>query len=397
MESPPNAGCRAASRTMAGDESRILQSVRDAAREETAWESGFVFNTLCCRPHPLAVKAFAEFADRNLLKEQSTAGRRMEREVVRDYSSWFGAADQEGRNGYICSGGTEGNFVALWAAKARQPDRRKVVVSRYAHYSYDRFALPLGLSVVSVPLDEKLEVQKSAFLEAIDSTTLAVIVTAGDPVLGRVDPLLEIISAARDKGCATHIDAAYGGYLLPFLDEHRTVYRRVLSPSFGVDTLTLDPHKYGLCPLGTGLILFSDKQDLDRVSFSVPFPPIESRTFQGSRSGGPTAAVWAMLRLLGWQGYAELAESVVAKRVYMENRLRSLPELEFVVQPRMTSVGFRIRGDEPGTRALYDKLCEAGYRITPQVRPAFFMRIIAHHHTELSHIDRLADTIRRQL
>jgi glutamate/tyrosine decarboxylase-like PLP-dependent enzyme len=384
-------------RIVADEEEHVLQSVRDAAREETSWESGLVFNTLCCRPHPLALKAFAEFADRNLLKEQSTAGRRMEREVVREYSSWFGANDFEGRNGYVCSGGTEGNFVALWSAKAKHSNRTKIVVSRYAHYSYDRFAFPLGLSIVSVPLNENLEIEKSAFLEAIDSDTLAVIVTAGDPVLGRLDPLLEIVEAARAHGCSTHVDGAYGGYFLPFLDEYRAIYQQALAPGFGVDTLTLDPHKYGLCPLGTGLILFSDKQDLDQISFSVPFPPIEARTFQGSRSGGPSAAAWAMLQYLGRSGYADLAESVVKKRIYMEGRLRSVPGIECVVQPRMTSVGFRMRGDESGTRLLYDKLCEAGYRITPQVRPAFFMRIIAHHHTEYSHIDRLVEIITRLL
>lgn len=285
--------------------------------------------------------------------------------------------------------------MALWSAKAKHPSRTKIVISRYAHYSYDRFALPLGLSIVSVPLNENLEVEKSAFLDAIDSNTLAVVITAGDPVLGRMDPLLEIIEVARAQGCVIHIDGAYGGYFLPFLDEYRSDYQQVLAPEFGVDTLTLDPHKYGLCPLGTGLVMFSNKQDLDRISFSVPFPPIESRTFQGSRSGGPAAAAWAMLRFLGHSGYADLAKSVVMKRLYMENRLRSVPGIEFVVQPRITSVGFRIRGDEAGTRLLYDKLCEVGYRITPQVRPSFFMRIIAHHHTELSHIDRLADTIMR--
>jgi tyrosine decarboxylase/aspartate 1-decarboxylase len=206
---------------VANDEEQVLQSVREAALEETAWESGFVFNTLCCRPHPLAVKAFAEFADRNLLKEQSTAGRRMEQDVVREYSSWFGACDFEGRNGYVCSGGTEGNFVALWSAKAKHPDRSKIVVSRYAHYSYDRFALPLGLSIVTVPLNENLEIERSAFLDAIDFQTLAVIVTAGDPVLGRMDPLQEIVEVAHARGCAIHIDGAYGGYFLPFIDATR--------------------------------------------------------------------------------------------------------------------------------------------------------------------------------
>jgi len=378
-------------------EQDVLQSVQDAAGEETSWESGFVFNTLCCRPHPVALRAFAEFADRNLLKEQSAAGRRMEREVVSEYSAWFGALEQGGRNGYVCSGGTEGNFVALWSAKSKRPDRRKVILSRYAHYSYDRFALPLGLEMVSTPLDADLNVQLEEYLRSIDEQTLAVVVTAGDPVLGRDDPNVKIVEAARRHGCAVHFDAAYGGYFLPFFDEYSSYFRTALAPASSATTLTLDPHKYGLCPLGTGVVLFADKEDLDRISLSVAFPPIESRTFQGSRSAGPTAAAWAMLRLLGQSGYARLAQDVIAKRVFMTECLSSIEELEFVIAPRMTSVGFRVRGPEERTRRLYDKLTDYGYRITPQMRPSMFIRIIAHHHTEYSHIERLSETVRRCL
>lgn len=374
-------------------ESLVLTLVRNAAREDTAWTSGLIFNSLSGRPHPLATAAYAEFADRNLLKEQSTQGRRMEREVVREYGEWFGARDQEGRNGYVCSGGTEGNFVALWSAKAKRPDRRKVVASQYAHYSYDRFAVPLGLNLVSVPLRHDMEVDVAGFVRSIDNDTLAVIITAGDPVLGRVDPLADILATARNHGCAVHIDAAYGGYFIPFVEEYASQYQSILSGDTGATTLTLDPHKYGLCPLGAGVILFSDKGDLDRISLSVPFPPIESRTFQGSRSAGPSAAVWAMMRLLGRSGYASLARSVISKRVAMQERLRLIDSLEFVVAPRMTSVGFRVKADESRTRKLYDELSSQGYRITPHLRPSFFIRIIAHHHTQLSDIERLCEAI----
>lgn len=373
----------------------VLHRLEGAAREETSWESGLVFNTLCCRPHPVALQALLQFADRNLLKEQTAAGRRLEQEVVAAYGTWFGASAQQGRNGYVCSGGTEGNFIALWAAKAKRPDRRKVVLSKYAHYSYDRFAAPLELQLVSVRLQANLEVEVKAFVEAITEETLVVVITAGDPVLGRLDPLRAILSAARKSGCAIHIDGAYGGYFLPFVPEYRELFGSILSPAQGATTLTLDPHKYGLCPLGTGIVLFADQADLDRISLSVPFPPIESRTFQGSRSAGPAASIWAMMHLLGTRGYRRLAEEVVAKRQLLEKTISSVPELELIGQPRMTSVGFRVRSDEDRTRSLYDKLCKFGYRITPQTRPSFFLRAIAHHHTEPEHIERLGQCIRQ--
>jgi tyrosine decarboxylase / aspartate 1-decarboxylase len=375
------------------DPEEVLRRLKAAAAEETAWESGLVFNTLCCRPHPLALRAFTQFADRNLLKEQSFAGRRMEQEVVAAYSTWFGAPPQQGRNGYVCSGGTEGNFVALWAAKAKHPGRRKVVLAKYAHYSYDRFAGPLELQLVPVPLRNGLEVDTGSFLDTIDGETLSVIITAGDPVLGRLDPVEDIVAAARRHDCAVHIDAAYGGYFLPFVPEYRERFGAILSPANNATTLTIDPHKYGLCPLGTGIVLFSGKEDLDRISLSVPFPPIESRTFQGSRSAGPAAAAWAMLQLLGTDGYRRLAEDVLAKCNHLATRLAAFPELEIVGRPRMTSVGFHVKAGEEQTIALYNKLSARGFLITPQTKPTFFLRAIVHHHTMLAHIEHLIEAI----
>ena len=330
----------------------VLSLVRSEASKEPNWESGRIFNSLSCRPHPLALRAFLEFADMNLLKEQSTAGVRMEAEVVQEYSSWFGASGQLGRNGYVCSGGTEANFVALWAAKAKHPQRQKIVVSRYGHYSHKRFAFPLGLTITFAPLhDEELEVDTSCYLNEIDDNTLAVVVTAGDPILGRVDPMKEILEAARQHKCAVHIDASYGGYFLPFIEQYETLYGSALGDA-GATSLSLDPHKYGLCPLGTGLLLFSDKEDLDRIALSVPFPPIESRTFQGSRSAGPTAAAWAMLKFFGRTGYSRMAHAVTSKRVFMERRLGRIKDLRFVIPPRLTSIGFRIDGVSTRTQRL---------------------------------------------
>jgi tyrosine decarboxylase / aspartate 1-decarboxylase len=379
---------------MNASQEEVLHLVQTAALDETSWDSGLVFNTLSCQPHPLALASFVEFADRNLLKEQSVSGRRMEADVVREYSSWFGSPDTSGRNGYVCSGGTECNFVALWSAKARSPKRKNIVVSRYAHYSYDRFAFPLGLNIVSIPLKEDLEGDIEAFVRAIDEETLVAVITAGDPVLGRVDSAALILEAAGKFGCSVHVDAAYGGYILPFLPDYREIYGSLLAMDTVVSTLSLDPHKYGLCALGTGLLLFSDREDLDRISLSVPFPPIEARTFQGSRSAGPTASVWAMTRYLGKQGYEELAQEVVGKRLLIDEGINSIDDLEFVIPPRITAVGFRVRGDEKKTRDLYDALSQRGYRITPQVKPSFFIRVIAHHHTRTAHIERLCETIR---
>ena len=375
-------------------QSKVLDAVKKAALEETHWDSGFVFNTLCCQPHPLALASFMEFADRNLLKEQTIAGRRMEEDVIREYSSWFGSSDQSGRNGYVSSGGTECNFVSIWAAKAKQPSRKKIILSQYAHYSYNRFALPLSIDIVSIPLKDDLEGDTDAFIKAIDKDTLLVVLTAGDPVLGRIDSFLDVLEAAKKFHCSVHVDAAYGGYILPYIPAYREILQTILADGNGVSTLSLDPHKYGLCPLGTGILLFSNREDLDRISLSVPFPPIEARTFQGSRSAGPTASVWAMTQLLGKVGYEKLAQDVVAKRLIIDEGIKAIQDLELVIPPRMTAVGFRVRGNEKKTRDLYDALSRKGYRITPQLRPSFFIRVIAHHHTRKSHIEQLCDAIR---
>jgi tyrosine decarboxylase / aspartate 1-decarboxylase len=294
-------------------ESELEEIINNKASRDITFDSGRIFNTECCSPHPFALKAYQKLMDRNMMKEQNPSVNEMEQEIILMLTSLFDGQDCSGLNGYVSSGGTESNIMAFWAASKMYPNRDTVIAPRHAHYSKKKLSMLLGLNVIELPVTSDFRVDPEEIERHITDRTLGIFATAGTSRLGVIDPIDDLSRIARKYGIHLHIDAAYGGYLIPFLKG--TKYELPdIGFSTGADSITLDPHKYGMCPLGAGVILFKTKHYNDQISYVADFPKINNRTFQGSRSGGPVAATWAMLMHYGFNGYMKSAEELMAKR-----------------------------------------------------------------------------------
>ena len=55
------------------------------------------------------------------------------------------------------------------------------------------------------------------FMEAVDSRTCCMVGIAGTTEYGMVDPIRELAAFAHKEGIFFHVDAAFGGMVLPFL------------------------------------------------------------------------------------------------------------------------------------------------------------------------------------
>ncbi len=75
----------------------------------------------------------------------------------------------------------------------------------------------LNLIPVYAPLDSSFRVIPSEIERCISKNTVAIIGTAGTAEFGAIDPISELSEIAIRHDVHLHVDAAFGGLIIPFL------------------------------------------------------------------------------------------------------------------------------------------------------------------------------------
>ena len=152
-------------------------------------------------------------------------------------------------------------------------------------------------------LDSSFRVNPSEVENLINKNTVAVVGTAGTAELGVVDPIDKLSEIALQHGVFLHVDAAFGGLVIPFLKHTQPSFDFSLD---GVESMTVDPHKMGMAAIPAGGILFKDATSLDYIKTETPYLTDKTQyTFVGTRTGASAASVWAVFKALGREGYSE--------------------------------------------------------------------------------------------
>ena len=210
------------------------------------------------------------------VREMSPAGTIVERRVIRWMADLAGLGEAAG--GTFTSGGTEATFTALLAARARaMPDAWEhgvadpapvVLAGEHAHYAVTRAVAQLGLGMrraIAVPSrDHRMDPSAlEARLDELDRASvpvMAVVATAGSTATGSFDDLDTIGRLCDARDIWLHVDGAHGASALVSA-AHRHRVRGIERAR----SIAWDPHKLLLMPLGTGMLLVRDEQDLDRA------------------------------------------------------------------------------------------------------------------------------------
>jgi glutamate/tyrosine decarboxylase-like PLP-dependent enzyme len=217
--------------------------------------------------------------------------------------------------GIFTSGGSTANLISLAAARekyGRQVLERGVIyVSREGHASVDKAAKILGFRskcIQVVEVDSKCRFQVDLLAERIASDRadglqpFFVAANAGTTNTGAVDPLAQLADICQQHDLWFHIDGAYGGFAaaLPELQETFSGIERA-------DSLTLDPHKWLYCPLGTGCVLVRDTELLEQTftatgNYLKDLPTNEVNFLErGPELSRPARvlSVWTVMRSVG--------------------------------------------------------------------------------------------------
>lgn len=195
----------------------------------------------------------------------------LELTVLRWIAEMLGYPTEAG--GLFTSGGSTANLVGLCCARAKFPAdaiRRGVIyVSREGHASVDKAANILGFpaeAIRTIDVDQALRMRADLLSEAVVQDRMAgrlpliVVANAGTTNTGAIDPLPEIAAVCAREELWFHVDAAYGGFAALVPEERPQLEGMQLA-----DSLTLDPHKWLYCPMGTGCVLVRDPADMERA------------------------------------------------------------------------------------------------------------------------------------
>jgi tyrosine decarboxylase/aspartate 1-decarboxylase len=315
------------------DRADILDALGRMKRKDHAFSDGRILGSMCTAPHPIALEAHMLFHESNLGNPGLCPGTaEMESEVTGMLASLFNG---NGFSGKVLSGGTEANITAMYMMKKRT-GRRKVIFGRSAHFSVSKAVGLLDLEPVRINLDGDYRMDLKELEEAMDDDVMMVHSIAGTTELGVVDDIKGISRIA--EGVHVHVDAAFGGYVLPFMDEEHLSKMGVGDWDFrvdGVGTIAVDPHKMGLSTIPSGCLLYRDPSALDYLRVDSPYLTSPSSfTLAGTRGSGAVAATWAVMKHLGRDGYRDVVRACMENTKYLQRRLFEIG-LDRVIDPTM--------------------------------------------------------------
>jgi tyrosine decarboxylase/aspartate 1-decarboxylase len=356
----------------------IMKELEAARSRDHHFCDGHVISSMCTQPLDIAAEAHAMFIEANLGNAGLYPGTlELEKRVVAAMGQLLGA--DENIAGGVVSGGTEANITALWMAR-NITKKKKVVFPASAHFSFHKACDILAMEPVMVPMGPDHAMDIDLLAKALDGDVAAVVGIAGTTELGAVDDI-GAISAILPENTFLHVDAAFGGFVLPFLRE--LGYR---TPDFdfsvpGVASIAADPHKMGMATVPSGALLVRDREWFRTIHKDAPYLDMlgQLSALSGTRCSAAVAASYAAMRMLGRDGYLRIVRECMEVTHHALGKARKMG-LEPVMEPLMNILCLRV----PDPRKVQKTLDERGWKVSVARNPESLRLVMMPHVTRAS-------------
>jgi sphinganine-1-phosphate aldolase len=356
--------------------SRVLAELDELARKDVDWKAGRAFSLAYYagpEVHALATEANARFHSTNALNTGAFPSlARMQSDVVSAVAGLLGGGGEAA--GFMTSGGTESLLLAVKAARARGRARGitapEMVLPTTAHAAFEKAAAYFDVRSVRVPVGDDFRADAAAMARATTANTVLLVGSAPAYPQGVIDPIAEIAAVAAERGITCHVDACMGGITLPMLER---LGRPIPPFDFrvpGVTSISVDLHKYGYAAKGASVILHRNRELRRDQTFRTDNwlgGIYASSGILGTKSGGPIAAAWAVLRHLGEEGYLRLTRTAREAFEALVAGLRATPGVRVLGEPEATLVAFGF--DDADAFAVGDALARRGWVVDQQQPP----------------------------
>jgi tyrosine decarboxylase/aspartate 1-decarboxylase len=312
--------------------------------QDYSYESGFILGSMCTEPLDFAKELYLKYISKNLGDPGLFQGAAdLEKELIKEIGELFGGNDIIGT---ITSGGSEANIIAMRIARKIRPDIKKpeFIVSNSAHMSFNKGEdlMAGSIRLRKINLKDNFEIDLEHFESLLNKNTCGVLGIAGTTSLGLIDPIEEIGKLIEGRQLFFHIDAAFGGFVLPFL---KRLGYNVPKWDFNVkqvNSITADPHKMGLGIIPTGGYFLRDHAILDKIGFEIPYLAggnVKHFNILGTRPGGQIIAFWALLKHLGIDGFTKIVKQCMDNTNYLVKLISEIEGIKLAANPVMNILG----------------------------------------------------------
>ena len=240
---------------------------------------------------------FVEWAD-----ESESGTLSMEREAVGMMASLLGKPDA-----WASSRPAARNRTSPRCASRRNNGRQaepEIIAPVTMHFSFRLGAELMKIKLVEVDVDDETYLPRIEDVErAITPRTVGLVCSAPGGSFGILDPIEAFADLAWRKGLYLHVDAAFGGFILPFMRDLGYEIPPFDLSVKGVSSIMTDGHKLGLLPIATGFFLARDASLFEAIptertlihttsstkpgSAARPAPGPRSATSGARATGGP--------------------------------------------------------------------------------------------------------------
>ena len=238
---------------------------------------------------------------------------------------WNTPEKAEWKTGALGIGSSEACMLGGVAAWLRWRNRRKaagkpfdkpnLVMSAGFQVVWEKFCQLWQIELRTVPLTlDHITLDPKQALEMCDENTICIVPIAGvtwtglDDDIEGLDKALDEYNAKTGYEIPIHVDAASGGFILPFLKPEKKWDFRLK----WVLSISTSGHKYGLVYPGLGWVVWKDKKYLpDEMSFSVNYlgANITQVGLNFSRPAAQILGQYYNFIRLGFEGYKEIQQN----------------------------------------------------------------------------------------
>lgn len=376
------------------DKKDILKELSELHELDHDYADGRILGSMCTEAHPFAKEVFCKFLDTNLGDPGLFKGTKsIENKVIKSIGELLSL---ENAYGHIVTGGTEANLMAIRAARNHARKYKgiadgEIIIPASAHFSFKKAADMLNLKIVEAKLDDNYKIDVDSVRDLISDKTVAIVAIAGTTELGLIDPIEEISEIAFENNIYFHVDAAFGGFSIPFLKDigfDLPVFDFSLP---GVCSITVDPHKMGLAPIPAGGIIFRKEEYLNVMAVDSPYLTVKTQsTIVGTRLGASSAATYAIMKYFGKEGYSKLAKNLMKNTQFLKEGLQELG-YNVVCEPELNIVAF----NHPNMDAneLAKKLEDLNWKVSVANCPVA-IRVVLMNHIKINHLKELLEDLK---
>ena len=308
--------------------------------------------------------------------------------------------------------------VAAWLrwrerrkAEGKPYDKPNLIMSTAYQVVWEKFCQLCQIEMRTVPIThEHITLDIDAALNMCDENTICIVPIMGVTWTGMNDDVEALNKALDEYNAKTgydipiHIDAASGGFILPFLYPEKKWDFRLK----WVYSISTSGHKYGLVYPGLGWVVWKDKKYLPKdMSFSVNYlgANISQVGLNFSRPAAQILAQYYNFIHLGVEGYTEIHSNSMDIAKYCHKAIGKMPCFknysETLVNPLFIwTMAPEYEKDAKWTLFdLQDKLMQSGWMVPAYTMPRniedmVVMRIVVRQGMSRDMADMLIEDIR---